>query len=385
MGKMKQAAAVCRIFGDGQKVIAAIVEMEAAVSEVSAEDFAVKDRTILRAYASAAGRLGENAEMGKYVVLELDANDEEAPTRYMIGRGRDARTGIRRPVLSITYLPERETIESTQAVDELADKFRLQRFYLPDGERHLDYQLYVPAHMKEGEKYPLVLFMHDMGACSDDVIAPLAQGNGAVVWAEERQQEKRPCFVVAPCYPCKTANDEYQVTWEADATAELVRELCESYPVDTSRIYGTGQSMGCMMLCELNLRYPELFAGSFLVAGQWDPERMAAARTQNLWALVSEKDEKAFPIMGACFEGMEKAGAKVVRGHINAKAPLEEQESALSSLAKTDAHLFFTWYEGKSVLPEGAPDFGGAYHVNTWVHAYLPEAPREWLFSCRKS
>lgn len=384
MGKMKQAAAVCRIFGDGQKVVAAIVEMNAALCEAAAEDFAVKDRSVRRVYVSASGILGDQAENGNYVVIELDPGDPEASTKYRIGQGRDARLGIRRPVLSVTYLPEQETIESTQVVDELADQFLLQRYEPGDG-RRLDYRLYVPEHMEPGKKYPLVLFMHDMGACSDDVAAPLAQGNGAVVWTEKEQQEKRPCFVAAPCYPRKAADDEFQVTWEADATVELIHELCGKYPVDEGRIYGTGQSMGCMMLCELNLRYPGLFAGSFLVAGQWDPNRMAAAGTQNLWALVSEKDEKAFPILGACFEEMEKAGEKVVRGHISAKAPLGEQDAALRSLAQSDAHLFFTWYEGKSVLPEGAPDFGGAYHVNTWLHAYLLEAPKEWLFSCVNS
>ena len=40
---------------------------------------------------------------------------------------------------------------------------------------------------------------------------------------------------------------------------------------DKNRIYGTGQSMGCMMLCELNIRYPGFFGGCFLVAGQWNP------------------------------------------------------------------------------------------------------------------
>lgn len=382
---MKKAKAVCQIFGEGQKVTAAVIEMNESVKseEITANNFTVDGRNILQVYVNDTGKTGEKSDSGKYILLELDPKDKEAGTKYMVGKGRDARTGIKHPVLNIRYIPENITIQSTEVVDTLADKFRLFRYQMDNGQ-YLDYQLYEPENQEEGKKYPLVLFMHDMGSCSDDKLAPLAQGTGAVTWTEKTSQKKRPCFVLAPCYPRKTANDEYQVTWEADATVDLVRELCENYPVDTARIYGTGQSMGCMMLCELNLRYPDLFAGSFMVAGQWNPERMGAVKDQNLWILVSEKDEKAFPIMGACMESVEKNGGTVARGHIDAKAPIERQNDAVREIRKNDSHIFFTWFEGDSVLPESGPVFPGAYHMNTWVHAYSLESIQEWLFSCSK-
>lgn len=382
---MKKAKAVCQIFGEGQKVTAAVIEMNESVKseEITANNFTVDGRNILQVYVNDTGKTGEKSDSGKYILLELDPKDKEAGTKYMVGKGRDARTGIKYPVLNIRYIPENITIQSTEVVDTLADKFRLFRYQMDNGQ-YLDYQLYEPENQEEGKKYPLVLFMHDMGSCSDDKLAPLAQGTGAVTWTEEISQKKRPCFVLAPCYPRKTANDEYQVTWEADATVDLVRELCENYPVDTARIYGTGQSMGCMMLCELNLRYPDIFAGSFMVAGQWNPERMGAVKDQNLWILVSEKDEKAFPIMGACMESVEKNGGTVARGHIDAKAPIESQNDAVREIRKNDSHIFFTWFEGDSVLPESGPVFPGAYHMNTWVHAYSLESIQEWLFSCSK-
>ena len=386
MYKIVNAKAVCRTFGDGQKVIAALLETDRIVEESEAvqEDFEITGRTITGVFVNESGNAQERAKRGNYIVVTLSADEPEAATRYMIGKGRDARTGIRRPVLEIRHVPTKERIESSEVMDALADQFTQFRYQVLESEHFLDYQLYVPKHLEDGEKYPLVLFMHDMGACSDDPLAPLAQGLGALTWVEKENQEKRPCFVVAPCYPRKTANDEYQVTWEADGTVELVRALCEKYPVDTARIYGTGQSMGCMMLCELNLKYPEVFAGSFLVAGQWNPERMGAVKNQNLWILVSEKDEKAFPIMGACMESVEKNGGKVVRGHINAKDPLEKQEKEIRMIRETDGSIFFTWFEGESVLPEGTPAFPGAFHINTWVHAYSLEGVQEWLFSCKK-
>jgi predicted peptidase len=127
-----------------------------------------------------------------------------------------------------------------------------------------------------------------------------------------------------------------------------------------------------------------VFAGSYLVAGQWDPERMGEIKNQNIWILVSEKDEKAFPIMGNCMKSVEAAGGKVVCGSISAKDPLEVQNTTFRRLAAEDSHIFFTWYEGDSVLPEESDRFPGAYHVNTWVHAYNLESVREWLFRCVK-
>lgn len=260
-------------------------------------------------------------------------------------------------------------------------KFQQLLFEAGDKGKSLAYNLFCPEKIEEGKVYPLVLFMHDAGSCSEDVLSPLNQGNGATVWAKEDTQLRHPCFVLAPLYPKKAANDEFEVTWEADATVELVRELLREHPIDEKRIYGTGQSMGCMMLCELMLRNPGFFAGCFLVAGQWNPATMGAAKDENLWILVSEGDIKAFPIMGACMEQVEKQGGRVARGSWSAKASLEEQNAAVRKIAREGEHIFFTWFEKDSVLGEGEKPFPGAYHVNTWAYAYHLEAIQDWLFT----
>ena len=159
----------------------------------------------------------------------------------------------------------REDID--KACIQAANRFNQFEFQVPDapGEekgRKMAYNLYVPENMQAGETYPLVLFIHDMGSCSEDVTRTLTQGKGATVWATSYWQNRQPCFVLAPCYPRQAADDDFQVTWEADATVELVKEILRLQPsVDEKRIYGTGQSMGCMMLMELMLRNPGFFGG----------------------------------------------------------------------------------------------------------------------------
>lgn len=240
------------------------------------------------------------------------------------------------------------------------------------------YNLYVPDHMDH--PLPLVVFMHDMGSLSEEPDFTLRQGIGALVWADEKEQEKRPCFVLAPQYSEKTAHDDYTVGWAAEATIRLIEHICSEYNIDKTRIYGTGQSMGTMMLCELMITHPRFFAGCFLTAGQWDPDRMAAIKDEHVWIMVSEHDGRAFPIMGECMEAIEKAGGKVARGHVDAKADEETKAQFCRNVAAQNANIQFTWLDGDSVLLPGAHIFPAVHHMSTWKWAYLFEPVRAWLF-----
>ena len=381
--KVENITAVTKVTGNGQMVAAAVLEYSEVVSgrELKADRYQVKDRNITRVYTSRTKEPGQGTSEGKYVILELDLQDQNASVKRRIGKGRDAKLKVLSGEVEVRLPEEAEYRKNNETVNLTADAFRNFTFEDPRNGNRLDYLLFVPQDMEEGRTYPLILFMHDAGSCSEDLTAPLAQGNGATVWAEERAQQRHACFVLAPRYPDQSANDDFEVTWEADATVELIRALQKTYPVDKKRIYGTGQSMGCMMLCELLLRNPGFFAGCFLVAGQWNPATMGAVKDENLWILVSEMDEKAFPIMGSCMEQVEKRGGRVVRGALNARNSLEEQNAAVRELARTGEHMFFTWFEKDSVLPEGGQAFPGAYHVYTWTHAYDLEAIQDWLFA----
>ena len=249
------------------------------------------------------------------------------------------------------------------------------------GEHTLTYHLFVPE--QDGLPLPLVVFMHDMGSISDETDRTLRQGLGALVWVDDQEQEKRPCFVLAPQYREQQAFDDYTVGWAAEATIDLIRHVCENYPIDTTRIYGTGQSMGTMMLCELLIRHPGFFAGCFLTAGQWDSERMSAIKDEHVWIMVSERDGKAFPIMGQCMRAIEAAGGKVARGHVDAKADEATKARFCTDVLAQNAGIQFTWLDGDSVLMPDAPDFPAVYHMYTWKWAYLFEPIRAWLFEQR--
>ena len=265
------------------------------------------------------------------------------------------------------------------AYAENAGKF--QQFTFSFEGHSLMYNLYVPA--STDQPLPLVVFMHDMGSVSEEPDYTLRQGIGALVWADDKEQEKRPCFVLAPQYGEKSAHDDYTVGWAAEATIALIKSVCEKYNIDKTRIYGTGQSMGTMMLCELLITHPHFFAGCFLTAGQWDPERMGAIKDEHVWIMVSEHDGRAFPIMGQCMEAVEKAGGKVARGHVDAKADEETKAAFCRDVLEQNANIQFTWLDGDSVLLPGAHIFPAVHHMSTWKWAYLFEPIRAWLFEQR--
>lgn len=387
---------VSAAYGAGQKLVSVAVEYSEALCgpELSIEDYEVEGYTLVAVCTSEAVR-GEATPEGRFVHLLLDNAGAETNLCEQVGRGPGARMNVRNLVLSVTQKRELRSCsgkrvpafasQKTSRIDlGIAESFLMTSFTTAEG-RKLDYNLYIPEQMVSGQVYPIVLFMHDAGSCSDHPKAPLLQGTGATVWAIESYYSRRPCFVLAPHYPNVCANDDFEVTWEAEATIELVNHLLKTYPIDRRRIYGTGQSMGCMMLCELMLRHPRYFAGCLLVAGQWDPERMAAAKDENIWAVVSMGDAKAFPIMGGCLRNMQKAGGSYCQSHVDARADAAWLDAAIRSQKAHNANLNMTWFEGRSVVPDDMEVNPGAHHICTWRKAYDIKALREWLFEQRLS
>lgn len=381
--KLHNIKAVTKVTGDGQMVAAVMLEYDDAISSqnLRKKDYRVKCRNITEIYANPNGKLGQKSSEGRYVFLELDLSDNDSSVKRRIGKGRDSKLKVVSVELEILLPGDTSYRKINSAINITVDSFQSFTFEDPKTGNKLDYNLFIPHEIKEQRRYPLVLFIHDAGSCSDDIQAPLVQGNGATVWAEDFSQQRNPCFVLAPRYPNQVANDLFEVTWEADATISLVKSLIKKYPVDEKRIFGTGQSMGCMILCELMLRNPNFFAGCFLVAGQWNPNTMSSVKDENLWILVSEMDEKAFPIMSNCMKNVENCGGRVVRGCINAKDNLDMQNDVVRMIARTGEHIFFTWFEKDSILPENEKPSPGAYHVHTWVHAYNLVAIQDWLFA----
>lgn len=385
----------------GQRINKAIISYDCAVdSNVSAASFEVKGRTITGVHVD-----GNNVELLLENVREEAAIlvPKPEPPKHSAHKPGEKKMGGPPRNLPPTILRPVQVVVTQVASIAAADGCRID----PDGKTHtsdraiepvvsdfiqaeyagIPYNLYIPKKMIPGEKYPLVMFIHDAGPCGPDPKITLAQGHGAISFAAPQWQADHPCYVLAPQIDrsIRLTNDDFTCAKEIEDIKALLDHVVNTHPIDAKRIYTTGQSMGCMASCELNIRYPDLFAASLLVAGQWDPERMAKAYNGNkYWILVSEHDAKAFPGMNAVTEALEGVGVKVARYRWDGKAGAEHLTQLAREAMEEQIDVRYTVFNGSSVVPEWENDNPGSNHMNTWPVVYPVTGLKEWLFAQSK-
>lgn len=401
MGEIRQVSAVAEMFPNGQKVNAAIVEYDTAIcnAELSVEQFAVHNRKILRVSANDEPRLTVEGKDGRYVILELAINCGEAdvivdPPRQPGQNGPPPPKYRRVPSVSVAQVspvkvldgsvvaPNGGFLDSTATIEPVVEDFQIMSF---DG---LKYNLFVPKCYDRHEKYPLVLFMADLGANGDDDRMALSQGIGGTVWATPAEQEKHPAFVLVPQFPfMQVMRDDFTFDPIFCKVKRLLDDVIERYSIDMDRIYLTGQSQGCMASCQLNAEFPDFFAASLLVAGQWDPELMGSkCANHKYWIIVSELDSRAHPGMDEVTDALQANGAVVKKFYWDARDTKEQMKANVDQALEESANIRYTYLRGDSVLPPEDTGPNRLHHVHsaTWPVAYDIEGVRDWLFSCRR-
>jgi predicted peptidase len=388
------ATAITQVFGDGQKLTAVVLEFAQDVdnSALSAQSFSVAGRTITRVYAHNVAAIATEGCNGRFVVLELSAQDAEAA--LYLSSGRDV---IRKAaVASVTQLgplaladggtlvPSGLAIATSQVVNAVVDDFQQSVFQDPKTGDLLRYNLFVPKGYDPRKRYPLVLFMHDAGATSTVTQTTLLQGLGAVVWASPGDQAKHPAFVLAPQYDTQVVNDQSEATSQLDTTVDLLQHVASQYSVDPGRLYATGQSGGAMMSIAMNIKFPDLFAASFIVAGQWDPAKVQPLAKDKLWIVVSQGDLKAYPGENAITQELEKHGARVSRAVWNGLSTPAQWDANVQAMEAEASPINYVALLKGTVVPAGQTDDGGSNHVNTWRIAYTIDGIRDWVFKQRR-
>ena len=170
------------------------------------------------------------------------------------------------------------------------DLYKREVFVSQDGDS-LQYRVLYPENIKDGEKYPLVLFLHGAGECGGDNEKQLV--HGAEMFLNPVNREKYPAYVIFPQCP----EDKYwaflsrplsfapgEMTGEKIVTPLIksVKELVDSYinlpNIDKNRVYVIGLSMGGMAVFDLVIRFPEIFAAAVPICGAVDPSRLPSAK-----------------------------------------------------------------------------------------------------------
>ncbi len=384
-------------YRDGMKIygVSIVYDRPVKADPSLKEAYSVKDRHIT----------GVSVE-GNEVILSLDTSDEGATIIFQPndmpngqkhlppenrggdkkpGPGPDHKPKILAPVPRVvnvaqtaditacdgTVIPADNTMTaSTSACEPVVDKF--QQFEL----NGMGYNLYIPENCDPDKVYPLVVFVHDIGVCGEDTKITLMQGLGAVTWATTEWQAKHPCYVLAPqVKPGIGPNN-------LETIKSIIDYVISAYNIDKKRIYATGQSMGCSTFCEMNVRYPDFFTATLLVAGQDDPEPIAEACSKcKFWILVSNHDERAFPGMNDVVSALEDKGVRFGRYVWDAKLPLSELNRLAAKAREDDVDMRYTVFDGSSVVFEDRKDNPVTNHVCTWGVVYGIDEVKEWLFS----
>ncbi len=218
----------------------------------------------------------------------------------------------------------------------------------------IGYRIYVPEVTNATEKVPAVLFLHGAGERGTNNTAQLVHGVPQIM--KYVIDGGHPAIVIAP--QCPTGMQWVNAPWNAQtstmnaepskplqAVIELVEKELASSPVDRSRIYVTGISMGGYGTWEMLQRFPEQFAAGMPICGGGD--------TNLASKLVS------LPIF-------------VVHGDKDGAVPVFRSRSMVEAIKAAG---------GTNVIYQERPGEGH----NVWGVTYGDEKNIEWLFSHKKA
>lgn len=267
-------------------------------------------------------------------------------------------------------------------IDSVVPQFKQEVWKNSEGDT-LAYNIFIPSGVQKDTKYPLILFMADASTPGPDITLPLTQGYGGLVWATDEFQKKNPCFVIVPQYPYIEVDNQWQTGKQVDMTIDLIRDLCEKYPVDTDRLYTTGQSMGGMMSMYFNVKYKGFFAASLYVACEWDISKMKDFVNDKFVYIAAEGDPGGHGGQVDLMNLFKEENAKYAFATWSARLPEAEQDLKAKELLDEGYSCNFITFEGNTVLPVGTDmkDLPpAADHMSSFNYAYRLAPVRDWLF-----
>jgi len=193
--------------------------------------------------------------------------------------------------------------------------------YKGPNNQSMPYRLFTPK-LKAGQAYPIVLCFHGAAGRGTDNIA---RGTLAYpVLTSKESQKKHPAFILAPQCPqgkkwvdhlwTDGAYDSSKVAISEQMTMALaiLDEVIGKHPVDKTRIYVTGRSMGGFATWDAIARRPNFFAAAIPIAGGGDPKMAGKWKNVPIWTIASAGD-RTCPVSGTrvVVEALKKEKANI--------------------------------------------------------------------------
>ena len=270
------------------------------------------------------------------------------------------------------FRPDKSGDEELNAlIKESVNKFQVKTFTDELTGKSIQYNIYFPEDYSPEKKFPVIFFIADASAAGKPSDFSLRQGYGALVW------EKYKCIVIVPFYPEVILDDHngFKVSDYVSMTQRFITHEVNHYNIDSSRVYATGQSMGCMTLLLLAAKNPDLFTACLFVSGQWDINELKGLESQKFIYITSAGDDKAS-------KGQREVMDMFRQDNINfdSFSDVDAKKPDLT-LNNSQTHTFITFRHG-STLPEGQVQY--SEHMSSFDYAYRIQALRDWLFAQSK-
>ena len=283
----------------------------------------------------------------------------------------------------------------------------------------ITYNLYLPENYDSSASYPMLVFIADSSCVGSDAAVSLTQGRGALVWASKEWQSAYPTIVAVPTYPETILDDHngYTTTEYVELTKRFIDYMSEEYAVDTSRIYGTGQSMGCMTTLILASEYPDLYAACMFVDGQWDVSALTGLENQTFVYFAAEDDASAWNGAQEVMAMFDRDSVSYKYAQWDGSWSADELSAAAQTLFSNEENQYFISWKTGTIEPKSggfgssgnsgnkpSGGFGGpgggnssgmsdgpsggtnssSYHMASFDYAYNCVAVMEWIFQQRK-
>ncbi len=212
------------------------------------------------------------------------------------------------------------------------------------GSKSILFRLYEPV-VEPGKSYPLVLWLHGVKGRGNDNLRQISAGNShaPAFFSSATVQNEFPAYVLVPQCP----NTKFWINFTNNRIRKplkrvmsLLEHVKASLPIDPTRVYVGGQSMGGFATWALLAEHSATFAAGLPVAGGGSTRKAKKAINAPVWI----------------FHGTADPIVRVLRSR--------EMAEALAAAAKT--HKF-------TEFPDGRHDI--------WPLVFSEPELAEWLFA----
>ena len=162
------------------------------------------------------------------------------------------------------------------------------------GAHRMPYRLFIPDANARRQPLPLVVWLHGAGGLGTDNLAQISAGGndqGSRLWIKPEIQAKFPAFVVAPqALTAWGAPALEKPTANGQMVIDLIESLAQEFPIDRTRVYILGQSLGGIGVWDLISKRPDVFAAAVPLCATGDTTRVAAAVDVKVWVFHGATD-----------------------------------------------------------------------------------------------